>query len=430
MPCPSELTIATTPFERKGKPHAIPGTFGQSFGPLVLCVALTSLAASGCSGAEEAGEADAAEGSQPAVAIGNRVCTADECLMYLGAFPGVPSGEFDRAKMLEFSGVLNVTLFEGRVYSYERETGELAKFVITDDFRLEQAGKLSFASFGAAGAAARSLVASASRAFSFVRNAQTIFVWNPSTMELEREIVVPELLRDGIAADTNPPVLAGGRVQWPLKWVDWDNVRFDDHAAVLSIDTETLGVEILEDDRAAATVLLHATEHGDTLVLSDNVSGWMNLFGEAAGTTSPEAVLRVGADGDFDTDYYVDLRAATGSPAVYGGWFLSDNSMLLRVWDPDVDPSSVLADPSDYWSAEEFVSMMMVDLESGTAERFDVLPKGGAGSTGDETEVDGRVYISVYYDGLDRTEMFAVTPQGAESAFSTGGDVLFMGRAR
>jgi hypothetical protein len=249
-------------------------------------------------------------------------------------------------------------------------------------------------------------------------------------MEIESEIPMPELLRDGIAADPNPPVLASGRVQWPVKWVDWDNLRFDNHAAVLTIDTETLAVEILEDPRAAVTSVLHATEGGDTLVFSDNNLGWFNLFGESAGTTSPEAVLRVRGGTEFDSGYRVDLRAATGSPAVYGGWFLGDDALLLRVWDPDVDPSSVLADAGDYWSAEEFVSMMLVDLSSGTAERFDVPPKGGAGSTGDLTEVDGKVYISVYHEGGERTEMFAVTAEGAQSAFSTSGDVLFMGRAR
>jgi hypothetical protein len=247
---------------------------------------------------------------------------------------------------------------------------------------------------------------------------------------VESEIPVPQALRNGIAADPNPAVLADGRVQWPVKWVDWDNLRFDNHAAVLSIDTETLAVEILEDPRAAVTIVLHATEGGDTLVLSDNNLGWFNLFGEAAGTTSPEAVLRVRGGRDFDPGYRVDLRAATGSPAVYGGWFLGDSAMLLRVWDPDVDPSSLLADAGGYWSAEEFVSMMLVDLTSGTAERFDVPPRGGAGSTGDPTQVDGKIYIPVYHDGGNRTELFAVTTEGAKSAFSTLGDVLFMGRAR
>jgi len=45
------------------------------------------------------------------------------------------------------------------------------------------------------------------------------------------------------------------------------------------------------------------------------------------------------AGATFDSEYRVDLRTATGSPAVDGGWFLGDNAMLLRVWDPDVDSS-------------------------------------------------------------------------------------------
>jgi hypothetical protein len=420
----------TSRVDPTGKPRTIPGTVGESLGSLALCVALTSLAASGCAETDKASEVDEADGSQPAVVIGNRVCTAEECAMYLGAFPEVPSGELDRATMREFGALVYVTLFEGRVYSYERESGTLTKFVITSDFRLEAAGELSFAAFGAADSPAYSQVASATRAFSYLRSAQTIVVWNPSTMEVEREIPTPEIVRDGVALELNPPVLAAGRVQWPVKWVDYDKLRFDSHAAVLAVDTDTLAVEILEDPRAAVTSVLHATESGDTLVLSDNYSGFFNLFGEAAGTTSPEAVLRVRAGGDFDSEYRVDLRTATGSPAVYGGWFLGDNAMLLRVWDPDVDPSSLLTDPNDYWSAEEYISMMLVDLMSGTAEPFAVLPRGGAGSTGDLTEVDGKVYISVYSEGGGRTEMFAVTPAGAEPAFSTLGDVLFMGRAR
>jgi hypothetical protein len=160
------------------------------------------------------------------------------------------------------------------------------------------------------------------------------------------------------------------------------------------------------------------------------MSGYLNFFGEAAGKLPPEAVLRVRNGRDFDPDYRVDLRKATGSPAIYGGWFLGDNAMLLRVWDPDVDPSSSLKEPDDYWNAEEFVSMMIVDLKSETAERFDVMPKGGAGSTGDPTTVDGKAYIAVYRDDQSRSEMFAVTTEGAESAFSTLGDVLFMERAR
>ncbi len=408
------------------------GQARQALGPLVLCVALASLSALGCSDAEKASDADETEGSQPAVVVSNRVCTGDECLMYLGAVPEVPSGELDRAKMLEFGGLVYVTLFDGRVYGYDPESAKMTKFVITGDFRLEPAGELSFADFGlTGGSAAYSQVVSASRAFSYLADAQTVVVWNPSTMEVERELPMPpELVREGLLANANPAVLAAGRVQWPVKWVDFDNLRFDSHAAVLSIDTETLEVELLEDPRAAVTSVLHATEGGDTLVFSDNCLGWFNLFGEAAGTTSPEAVLRVRSGRGFDPEYRVDLRAATGSPAVYGGWFLGDDAMLLRVWDPDVDPSSVLAEAGDYWSAEEFVSMMLVDLTSGTAERFDVPPRGGAGSTGDPTEVDGKVYVSVYRDGLDRTELFAVNAVGAEPAFSTQGDVLFMGRAR
>src|SRR5262245_19692388 len=183
--------LNTSRVERTGKPQAIPGTLGQSLGPLVLCVAFTSLAAIGCSGDDEAGEADGGEGSQPAVVIGNRICTADECLMYLGAFPDVPSGELDQAKMIEFSGLAYVSLFEGRVYSYERESGKLTKFIITDDFLLEPAGELSFEAFGPAGSPARSLVASPSRAFTYLRDPLTIVVWNPSTMEVESEIPMP-----------------------------------------------------------------------------------------------------------------------------------------------------------------------------------------------------------------------------------------------
>jgi hypothetical protein len=402
----------------------------QSLAPRVLCAAFTSLAALGCSEADGAGAAEVAEGSQPAVVIANRICAADECSMYLGAVPDVPRGELDRAKMREFGGLVYVTLFGGRVFSYDPETATLTKFVITGDFLLAPAGQLSFAAFGATGSSAYSQVASASRAFSYLKGSQTIVVWNPSTMELEREIPVPELIRDGVTADTNPAVLAAGRVQWPLKWVDYDSLRFDSHAAVLTIDIETLATEVLEDERAAVTSVLHAAEGDDTLVFSDNFSGWFNLFGEAAGKTPPEAVLRIRAGTGFDPGYRVDLRTATGSPAIYGGWFLGDNAMLVRVWDPNVDPSSVLTEAGDYWSAEEYVSMMVVDLTLGTAERFDVPPRGGAGSTGDPTEVDGKVYVSVYHDGGSRTEMFAVTTRGAESAFSTRGDVLFMGRAR
>lgn len=422
--------LQTSPVDLTGKPRAMPGRVGSSLGSLALCVALTSLSASGCSGADEAGKANDADESQPAVVIGNRVCGADECQMYLGAFPDVPTGELDRTKMREFGGLLYISVFEGRVYSYDRESAKLTKFVITDDFGLEEAGELSFAGFGAAGSPAYSQIVSATRAFSYVASAQTIVEWNPSTMEVEREVPTPELVRDGIAVDLNPPVLTAGRVQWPAKWVDFDNLRFDHHAAVLSIDVETLAVELLEDSRASITSSLHATESGDTLVLSDNLCGYFNLFGEAAGQTSPESVLRIDAGGEFDAGYRVDLRSATGSPAVYGGWFLGDDAMLLRVWDPDVEPSSLLTEPGDFWSAEQFVSMMLVDLTSGTAERFDVLPKGGAGSTGDLTEVDGKTYISVYRDEGGQTDMFAVTAEGADLAFSTLGDVLFMGRAR
>lgn len=68
--------LRTSRVERAGKAGAIPGSVGHSILPLVLGVALTSLAASGCAETDAAGEADAAEGSQPAVVTGNRVCAA------------------------------------------------------------------------------------------------------------------------------------------------------------------------------------------------------------------------------------------------------------------------------------------------------------------------------------------------------------------
>jgi hypothetical protein len=403
----------------------------RPLGPLLLGVALASLAALGCSDSDDAGKSIEGEGSQPAIVVGNRVCTADECLMYLGAVPEVPTEELDNSKMLELSGVVWLTLFEGRVYSYDPESAKLTKYIIKSDFLLEPAGVLSFADFGATGSAAYTQMASATRAFSYVGgSSQTIVVWNPTTMEVEREVPMPELIRDGMEADANPPVVVAGQVQWPLKWSNFGEMRYVHQAAVLTIDTESLEVEVLEDDRSAFTSVLRATKGGDTLAFSDNLCGWFNLFGEAAGKTPPESVLRVKAGKEFDPDYQVDLRAATGSPAVYGGWFLGDNSLLVRAWDPDVDPSSVLTEAGDFWGAEEFVSMMLVDLTSGTAEKFDVPPRGGAGSTGDPTEVDGKVYIPVYHDEGNQTEMFAVTAEGAELAFPTNGDVLFMGRAR
>lgn len=77
--------LAAAVDERQWPPRersAVPGNVGQSIGRLVLSVVLAALPAMACSAADGAAETDAAEGSQPAVVVANRVCT-DECSMYL-----------------------------------------------------------------------------------------------------------------------------------------------------------------------------------------------------------------------------------------------------------------------------------------------------------------------------------------------------------
>jgi hypothetical protein len=242
------------------------------------------------------------------------------------------------------------------------------------------------------------------------------------------------LERDGLPAQFQQGVSSGGRAFTAVNWRNWDTYEYHAAAAIGFFDAtlDLPSLQVLEDDRCAPSVALSpfVGDDGAVYLVSDAALGFDAI---ANPTTATQAlcVLRVkpGAS-TFDPDFFVDLRAATGSPGLYTAHPMAGNRLLVNVWSPDVEVADVATpeDPNWYWESPSF-EYAIVDLTTGTSVPVPGLPRAPV-QFSKTLRVDGINYVQLYRDDLG-SDLNRVDPDGSVTEVlnnGSGTDVQFIGR--
>jgi hypothetical protein len=374
--------------------------------------------------------------AEGAVMVAVNVLTADESTLYVGAYPDLPQGDLDTSQMLEAGTGSGAAAFNGFVYVWDGESGRYTRYSVDDSLALIEGPAISFAGLGVTGPVMTSFV-SPTRAYSLTTENMQIVAWDPTEMVILGSISAAALEDpDYVRVEYGEPAVFGEYVTWPILWSDYDNLRFKAAQGVAFAKIDTLEPAIVaSDSRCGAGWSLFTDPVGDLYVTGNAYFGFAQFYGEAAPTFPSDCLLRIKAGTtDFDPDFNLDLDLATGSPAVYHTWHVSNHTLLAATWDSTLDPAT-LASSDDFWNAP--LLRQFVDIDTGTARPVVGMPQSAVWSTVNY-RLDGTLYVpesdgTLNPDGSPGpviSTLYRVTDTGAEPAFSIVGDIWSIGRIR
>lgn len=345
---------------------------------------------------------------------------------YVGVFPDIPSGDVTAEGMREF-GDAYFSVYDGSVFVFEREQGEILRLEADEDLRLVEGGRISFANYGVQFSADNTFI-SPTRAYMVDGGSGQIIVWNPREMIITGSFDANIPQREGLETFPGVGVFHGDYVVWPVMSSYFDTVSFYPKMVALVASATTDDPPfVVEDDRCLPTYRGYSNSAGDIYFHGNADGGWRHYTMQA--DIPPACVLRMKAgEVSFDPAFSIDIGAATESPIIYGSWRVSDRYWIERVWDPEVPlPVAYL----DYLAGDDFVSMLL-DLETGEASPFPAVPRGGVAS-GIEDLVDGKTYVPLPSADGGGEVVYEVMTDGsgvAEAFTIRGGGYWGMGRLR
>ena len=370
---------------------------------------------------------------------GGEVSRQEASLQYLHVLPDWPeSRELDYGTAVEIGEFTSVLAHDGAVFVYQPEDGRVQKYEVSDDLEITLAeDELSFMAHGIAGVDAELIFVSREVAFVIDEASAQIARWNPREMTIGEvsKIDWEYLERDGIPVQLQQGIAVDGRLFTTVNWRNWETFETLPGVALGIFDTDKPGEapKLLEDDRCAPSIALNPfrDEDGNVYVIGDGGLGF-DIFASPKKTQLPQCVLRVKAGEDeFDSDFFVDVQAATGTPGFYTAHPMTDRKLLVNTWSPDVDVSEV-ADPEDsnwYWSLPPYFEYTILDLEAEEATPVPDLPR-AAVEFSVTLRVDDQNYVQLYRKDGGTALYHVDTDASVTEVLETGEatDVQYLGR--
>lgn len=300
-------------------------------------------ASSGC-GSSDATSAEPSPGDPtdaPAFVIGSRIRTPDGRSFFVSIEPDLQARDLDLTRAIELSGFARVYTFRGALYTMDSESLVIQRYQVDADRMATPDGRVSMALQGFTRFRPLFAFVEPRRAYYIDPQTAQVIVWDPEAMTLIETLPIDGISREDFDIRQTGLRIVGDRIFLPFAWTREEDFEIVPSVTVLVFDKRTGEVErIFEDDRCVGAGGSFATENGDFYVIGDSHDGRYDVFGD--NDLPPPCLLRIlsGAD-DFDPDYYVDMRAATGAIAVGHMQGLPNGQAVTRVLAVDIDPTTV-----------------------------------------------------------------------------------------
>ncbi|MEM7136113.1 MAG: hypothetical protein AAF500_06010 [Myxococcota bacterium] len=344
-----------------------------------------------------------------------RVFTPDGRFVLAHVLTDLGPQELEVDTGFEFPGVSRVQAFNGKVFIFQSETGQVIRYRVTDDLGIEEEARFSMANQGITSFTDTNTFVSPTRSFYFDGSGQMV-VFDPEAMEIVTTIVGPDVTREGFTRPGfSQPVQVGDELYVSLAWQNFDAVSLIPTltVAVFSISEERL-LRVIEDERCGFGFRGFAHD-GAFYVVGDQRDGIGNILFDLP----PACLVRIREGEDqFDPDFYVDLTQTAGRPFLANGPVgVGSGRFLNMVYDSPTDPAEFI--PSDPTNAEEVVDVL-TPFELGEIWRWAVftLPDAemtlleGTPLTGtnpfDAFVVDGVPYVPILDGNAASSQVFRV----------------------
>jgi hypothetical protein len=381
-----------------------------------------------CSGEEKAGDG-MNPGTRPggAILIAERFNTPDGRVMYMGAFPQLPSAPVDITQLVELGPNGDAFACGGNAFFYDAAAGVITKYEVGNDLKLTKAAvpPINVGLEGISGWTGAHVCASPTQAFIFNEKGGRVVEWNPATMVITSAFDVP---RPEVAADLSiqffEPFMAGKLVYFPIYAVNWDTRATSKRAILATFDLADKSLTFSYDDRCQSS-LSGMVDRAGTFYWLPQDGGYYRLYSPTK-ELPPDCLLRVNAGAKaFDPSYMVRLDPGESLRAM---WPIDDEHVLATlVYDKDAPPAEK---HRDWWSLA--VTPTMFNVKTGARTPYTSVPNVQP-QNGRKIVMDGKSYYQVYtFDEnkkVSKVDIVQLTPSGAQPAFSLkGGDILTLER--
>jgi hypothetical protein len=394
----------------------------------LACVSCGDEAASPESGAEsDAGDdghdADLPDDEPPAFLIGTRVWNDTTTTSYFHVVPSIERGtEVDLSRAIEVPGAAKLYAVKG-VGWFAIGAGEeptITRYTLGADGGLQAGEAISLQGYGVDSLWNTLYVVSPTKMYYPDRDGQRLIIINPTSMEIEGEVELPETGRAGyLSLYSYAHLTRGHQLLFSVAWIDWnesDSIVAETGLVVLDTDTHTVS-RFDVDARCGGITQPIELASGAAYFVSSALAGAVHRLGRLS--TEPCALRILAHEDRFDADYLLELGelgqgAIVGEP-VPGG----DDSVLLRVFDEGL--ASVAAGALSWeLTGQAAWRWLRWNVETDDVTQIDELEP----STSDVLwfEVDGRVYGTQTTEDYSETTLYELNaPGGPKRALTAPG---------
>jgi hypothetical protein len=322
-----------------------------------------------------------------------RVNTPGGRVYYMGAYSKLPT-TIDYRDMLELGASVTVYSYGEHPYVWNGNSSTLTKYSVSNTLDIKVTDMLSFASTGLSGFFGPPAFISETKAYFFVLAEGKVIEFNPTTMEITEVIPVTPLPG---SKDPNINTLTyytyvtpEGKILLPVDSNPGDFNQFPQHAQVAVFDPATKAVTYVNDDRMSMGYYAFAKDitNGDNYYRPSKNVVRAEDYSTVTGHPTTGGILKVKADGTFDTNFFVDLEEVLNAHCIHTVIYVYGTKALVQYTE---SPWTAPTDNTK-WATTIPTKMALVDLATLQFENFTALSKyGTVYSIG---KIDGNEYYA------------------------------------
>ncbi|WP_437656497.1 hypothetical protein [Sorangium sp. So ce1182] len=388
-------------------------------GALLLLVG--ALVSAGC--ADEEQTARPGPVGEEAFVVATRVWDDTATNSYFHVVPSLEQGTVvDPSQAMEIPGSARLFAFadQGWFGVGDGESPTISHYTLDARDALVKGDAISLQPFGVQSLWQTNYLVSPTKAYHPDRAGEQLVVWNPTTMEVQGTIPLPDTSREGyLALYGYASIQRGKTLLFSVGWFDWTaNDTILPETGLVAIDTETDTVVRFDvDDRCGGITESVEMASGDAYFVSSALAGAAHHLERLE--TEPCA-LRVLKDADsFDPDYVVRLGdltdgAIAGDPIPAGR-----DSLFLRALDEDL---TTVGDETKSFEITGQKAWRWWRWDTATGEATLVAELAPSPANVSWFDVDGRIFtIDEKTDSIESTLIELTAEGGPKLGLTTPG---------
>lgn len=315
--------------------------------------------------------------------IANEIYTADSSTTYVHLLDSLDGVTIDPARAIEFAGGrATIATINGWLFVAPPDRPAIVRYTIAGDGSLVADGEISFASYGFTTLWIDpwgNTFISPTKAYVWHPDEGTTIVWNPTTMEIEREIPpAQDLVRAGKSLNGSPAVVRGDRLFRTVFWSDWDawETSAEQYLAIFDVETDAM-LELVPEARCPGLSNWIDRDEDGNLYFSN----WIWNVSETLVRGAPRScALRIPPGADrFDPGWTLPYAGLTEGREAAMYSYLGGGEGLLNVFHAERATFDAGSDPAELASTTNW-RLWRVNAGAGTAAPVEGLDwmSGGA----------------------------------------------------